>query len=291
MEFKDWLWPSGLVLDAWFHALRPVWNTGTPVKVVLQRLPWTQQLLLGGITVWGSRLFYRIVSRFIRRGRTDDPRYSSMDTKPSEWNTTIALGFVMETVVQSLISLSWSIPLSTPLGAMTTSLPSPPGSYAPWIHNLAIALYTSGLTMEILADWQLASHQSSSSSSGLQRSGVWSIVRHPNYLGDALVHFSFPLLLWSDGLLNPFSLLGPITNYIFLRFIGGDKENETSQAERYKQTSSEKYEQLGLWKAQKNSFWPGWEELGNGWVWGLVGAGIAGVGLEKVLKGFSPMSL
>jgi steroid 5-alpha reductase family enzyme len=231
MEFKDWLWPSGLVLDAWFHALRPVWNTGTPVKVVLQRLPWTQQLLMGGI------------------------------------------------------------PLSTPLGAMVTSLPSPPGAHAPWIHNLAIALFTSGLTMEILADWQLASHQSSSSSSGLQRSGVWSIVRHPNYLGDALVHFSFPLLLWSDGFLNPFSLLGPITNYIFLRFIGGDKENETSQAERYKQTSLEKYEQLGLWKAQKNSFWPGWEELGNGWVWGLVGAGIAGVGLEKVLKGFSPMSL
>ncbi|KAH9830661.1 uncharacterized protein C8Q71DRAFT_886041 [Rhodofomes roseus] len=33
--------------------------------------------------------------------------------------------------------------------------------------------------------------------------GVWSIVRHPNYLGDALTHFPFPVLPWSTGLLRP----------------------------------------------------------------------------------------
>ena len=53
-----------------------------------------------------------------------------------------------------------------------------------------------------------------------------------SYLGDALVHFSFPAVLYANGLLNPWYLLGAAANYAFLRYIGGDWENEISQAER-----------------------------------------------------------
>jgi len=56
-----------------------------------------------------------------------------------------------------------------------------------------------------------------------------------HYLGDALIHMSFPLLLWSTPAWHPLLLLGPLTNYRFLRKLGGDIENEASQEEGYKE--------------------------------------------------------
>lgn len=288
VELKDWLWPSGLVLNAWYHALRPAWNSTTPIEVVLKSLPWTQQLLLGGVTIWGTRLFYRIVSRSLRRGK-DDPRYAEFNTSSSWWNKALFSVFGMEAIAQSLIGLSWSIPLSSPLGSRATSIITPPTSFAAeLVHNLAVALFTSGLAMEVLADYQIESHKTSNSP-GLARSGVWSIVRHPNYLGDALVHASFPLLAYAHSSLNVFSLIGPLANYAFLRYVGGDKENESSQEKRYAAGDARKMRDLQEWRREKNSFWPGLEELGNRWTWVVVVVGGLGVVVEKALKRVSPM--
>jgi steroid 5-alpha reductase family enzyme len=199
----------------------------------------------------------------------------------------------MEGLAQSLIALSWSIPLSNPVGARVTSFITPPSAaIAEVVHNLAIALFTSGLALEILADYQLEAHKrkrSPSNSNELQRSGVWSIVRHPNYLGDTLVHLSFPLLSYASSSLSLFSLVGPLANYLFLRYVGGDKENESDQEERYRKGSRGKLEQLQTWRREKNSFWPGVREVGNPWTWIVVGLGAVGVGLEKGLKRISPM--
>ena len=289
VELKDWLWPTGLVFNAWFHALRPAWNSTTPINIVLKSLPWTQQLLLGGVTVWGTRLFYRIVSRSLRRGG-DDPRYAEFNSNPSWWNKALFSVFGMEAIAQSLIALSWSIPLSNPLGARVTSFITPPSSsVADLVHNLAVALFSSGLVLEVLADYQLESHKDDPTTTGLQRSGVWSIVRHPNYLGDALVHASFPLLAYAASSLNVFSLIGPLANYAFLRFVGGDKENEASQEERYKKGDTNKLAELQGWRREKNSFWPSLQEVGNRWSWVVLAAGAIGVALEKGLKRVSPM--
>jgi steroid 5-alpha reductase family enzyme len=299
VDIKDWLWPSGLVLNAWYHALRPAFNSNSssPVSVVLKSLPWAQQLLLGGVTVWGTRLFYRIVSRSLRRGQ-DDPRYAKFHGDDAEtegmWNKTLFSIFGMEGLAQSLIALSWSIPLSNPVGARVTSFITPSSAaIAEVVHNLAIALFTSGLALEILADYQLEAHKRKrsppSNSNELQRSGVWSIVRHPNYLGDALVHLSFPLLSYASSSLTLFSIIGPLANYLFLRYVGGDKENESDQEERYRKGSRGKLEQLQSWRGEKNSFWPGVREVANPWTWIVVGLGAVGVGLEKGLKRISPM--
>jgi steroid 5-alpha reductase family enzyme len=80
--------------------------------------------------------------------------------------------------------------------------------------------------METLADNQIENHKRQPEERGknkILRSGVWSIVRHPNYLGDALCHLAFPLWNFGSGLFSPWQMLGPIANYLFLRGIGGDK--------------------------------------------------------------------
>ena len=105
--------------------------------------------------------------------------------------------------------------------------------------------------------------------------------RFCSYLGDALIHFSFPLLLHCSDMLAPLELLGPLANYVFLRYIGGDRENEADQEERYARQDPVKKGHLEKYQEEKNKFWPGVNELKNGWTWVVVGAGALGVAVEK----------
>lgn len=100
------------------------------------------------------------------------------------------------------------------------------------------------------------------------------------------MHFSFLPLLYSANLLHPLTVIGPIANYIFLRFVGGDKENESNQEQRYQEEDKEKYQQLQEWKVEKNSFWPRVEETMNPWTWAIVGAGVGGAACEWALRSY-----
>lgn len=79
-------------------------------------------------------------------------------------------------------------------------------------------------------------------------------------------------------------LLGPLANYVFLRFIGGDKENEESQEERYQVNDMHKYEQLKQWREEKNSFWPSLRDLVNPWTLAVAGCGLIGIFVEETLR-------
>lgn len=171
-EGKDYLWPSGLVISAWYHSVLRHTLRGVPLTVTLRQLDPTQQLVLGGVTIWGGRLFYRIVKRSLQRGH-DDPRYDDIKT-PSAWNLALFTKFLPEAFVQTLISLSWALPFN----GIADSTISAPTEYAGVVHSAAVGLFTVGLGMEVLADWQLESNKDSGK---LVRTGVWSIVRHPKY--------------------------------------------------------------------------------------------------------------
>lgn len=108
-----------------------------------------------------------------------------------------------------------------------------------------------------------------------------------SYLGDALVHLSFPLFLWGSGKLHPIVLLGPAANYAFLRYIGGDAQNEASQSERYAKTNPLKAQEFEAYRQTKNSFWPKAEEAKNPWTLTVLGAGVAGLALERVVRTFA----
>ncbi|KAK6958428.1 hypothetical protein Daesc_001228 [Daldinia eschscholtzii] len=283
VEVKDWLWPSAQVANAWWSAVGiPVVHEGLSLSAAWSALSYDQKLLLGGVSAWGLRLFYRIASRTIKRGK-DDARYRTAARKePDFWNKAFFTMFLPEAFIQTLITLPFTLPFRAPIA---TAIASPFPEASTVARSLAIFLFTAGYALEVFADAQLASHENKKSNE-LNREGVFSIVRHPNYLGDALAHFSFPLFLFSAGQLHPLTLLGPIANYVFLRFIGGDKENEANQEKRYSKENPAKYQQLQQYRKTKNSFWPGLAEFGNKWLWTVAAIGAGGVVLERSLGNF-----
>lgn len=105
-----------------------------------------------------------------------------------------------------------------------------------------------------------------------------------SYLGDQLTHFAYPLFLYANTLFNPLSLLSPLTNWFFLRYIGGDKENEASQEDRYRRESPQKKVELNAFQQEKNSFWPSVSEATNQWTWVVAGLGVGGVLLERLAR-------
>ncbi|EIN11908.1 DUF1295-domain-containing protein [Punctularia strigosozonata HHB-11173 SS5] len=273
-DVKDILWPTGMVADAWYQAIGiPVLRYGLPLSIALKGLTYRQALLLGGVTLWGLRLAYRITSRAVKQGH-DDFRYTKSKLQPSFWLESLFKQFIPEALFQTIICL----PFTAPFRATNVAL-IPWG----WTDIAAVGLFTSGLTLETIADAQLATAKKNGES-GLVRSGVWSIVRHPNYLADALTHLSFALLAANTTSFHPVIFLGPLANYIFLRFVGGDKDTEAFQEERYSQFNPKKDAQLSEYRASKNSFWPSPKEVGNLWTWAVLGAGAIGVAAEKILR-------
>jgi hypothetical protein len=85
-------------------------------------------------------------------------------------------------------------------------------------------------------------------------------------------------------MLAPVELLGPLANYIFLRFYGGDAQKEKYQTRRYSSFSQEKFAELERFRNEKNAFWPAAQEFGNKWLWIVLGAGGLGVAIEETLR-------
>ncbi|KAL4757626.1 DUF1295 domain protein [Aspergillus foveolatus] len=279
-EGKDWLWPAGMTLNAWYSAIgTKVIHDGLSCSTAWSTLSYSEKLLLGGVTAWGVRLFHRIATRGVARGK-DDPRYDTLKKDPGFWNKSLFTMFLPEAAVQTLISLPFVLPFRKTAESIASS---PVTKERGWYHALAVFLFSAGFAMEVLADKRLASHKKKGDI-GVCRDGVWSVVRHPNYLGDALIHLSFPVLLLGAGLFHPLAALGPITNYVFLRFVGGDRENEQTQAERYAKEDPIKAQQFAEYRSEKNSFWPSIKELSNKWTWAVALAGAGGVVLERGLR-------
>ena len=96
----------------------------------------------------------------------------------------------------------------------------------------------------------------------------------------------FPILFYGSGLLHPIALLGPVANYLFLRFVGGTQKTETSQRRRNSTSNPQKFAQFEEYSEEKNSFWPSTKEVQNPWLWTVIGGGVAGVAIEHVLREF-----
>ncbi|KXT11593.1 hypothetical protein AC579_3124 [Pseudocercospora musae] len=291
VELKDYLWPSGMVLNAWYTAVgRHVLSAPHPsVSEVLGNLSYSQRLLLGAVTAWGGRLFYRIVKRSVRRGK-DDPRYENVKDQNYFWHKAPLL-FGLEAVFQTLISLPFTLPFRADLFSRFTGAPT---NWASTVRWTAAGLFTAGLALETLADWQLDSHkqqeeteeqdQGKRQHGDILQTGVWSIARNPNYLGDALIHLSFPLWCYGSQLFSYSQLLGPIANYFFLRWIGGDREKESYQLARYKAQDRHKHAQMESYQLQKHAFWPSILEIANPWTWIVTGIGAAGAAAEYLYE-------
>lgn len=278
LEVKDLLWPSAQVTNVlWAAVGSRMYHQDISFKKAWSTLGWNEQVLVTGMTLWGGRTFARVLARTLARGE-DDARYTEIKDEKDFWSKALFTQFLPSALFQAVITLPFTISFR----ALPSETWHAPSDWYTTIHSLAVGLFSAGFVLETLADAQLDKHKLSST--GLKQDGVWSIVRHPNYLGDALIHASFPLLLYGSGMLHPLALFGPVANYIYLRYVGGDKQTENSQRRRYSTSSPEKFRQLEQYSEAKNSFWPSTKEVTNPWLWGIVGSGVAGVLLERLVS-------
>lgn len=170
---KDVLWSTGQVSNVLYASIiRPALVQGIPLERVLRSITRPGWLTIAGVSLWGTRLAYRVISRTVESGN-DDPRYISVKQEPSGWTKAFFSTFVPEVLVQSLITLALTIPFRTGVPVIGA-----PGEYAGIIDALAIGLWSAGFGLEVLADWQLATYKQIGGQ-GLMREGVWSIVQHP----------------------------------------------------------------------------------------------------------------
>jgi steroid 5-alpha reductase family enzyme len=180
-EAKDWLWPLGPVINAWWSSVgRRVAAGGVTLPAALSALSRPERLLLAGVTLWGGRLFYRLASRSARRD-SDEPRDEA--AKKSEgaqslWNKAFFTTYLPEAAFQTIISLPFS-------ATFRHQGPVLQGASSA-LQSVAIGLFGTGLALEVLADWQLEKFKQAGSEDKICREGVWSIVRHPKCVSPAI---------------------------------------------------------------------------------------------------------
>jgi len=175
-------WSVGFLLVAAHTALR----TGlTPGKT----------LLLAMVAAWALRLWGYLLLR--GRGKPEDPRYAAFREKYGAdryWWVSFFQVFLLQGVLVVLIS--------APLQVAGAAAPPDPVSA---FDLLGLALVAAGLSIEVVADTQLASYRRSRARGGPEapgpvlHTGLWRYSRHPNYFGEALLWWGF----WTLSLDTP----------------------------------------------------------------------------------------
>jgi steroid 5-alpha reductase family enzyme len=141
-----------------------------------------------GVFIWGVRLSYHLGRRNLKK--PEDFRYVDMRKK---WGSKIKRNAYLKVfITQGFFSFLMSLAL---VGALLINrVPHPL-----WI-LFAGLIYLTGLVFESLADSTLAAFKKDPENKGkICDKSVWSLSRHPNYFGEILLWWSYPLLMLGTG--------------------------------------------------------------------------------------------
>ncbi|QNL20685.1 DUF1295 domain-containing protein [Hyphobacterium sp. CCMP332] len=160
------------------------------------------------VTLWALRLAFHIGIRNIGKG--EDFRYANWRKK---WQPHPEIqGYFRVFILQGIIMLIVSLPIYVTIKFSSTDY-----SFIYFIPGILI--FFIGFILEVSADLQLRNFKKDDKNSGhLINSGLWSISRHPNYLGEII-------LWWGIGFFSlPFEygylgLLGALCIHLIIRFI------------------------------------------------------------------------
>jgi steroid 5-alpha reductase family enzyme len=194
----DIFWGPGFVVMAWLYLLSA---DGEPTA---------RGLLTGAlVTVWGARLGGHIALR--NAGHGEDFRYRAWRDQAGGrfWWTSYFKVFLLQAL--TLWVISSPLPLAQLGGA---------GRALNLLDALGVLLWVVGFTFEAVADWQLLRFKRDPANRGrVLDSGLWSLSRHPNYFGEALLWWGIGLIALSSG--SALALYGPLLLTFLLLKISG----------------------------------------------------------------------
>lgn len=204
----DIVWGAGFAVTSWVLAATVDGDSGR------------QTLLAVMVGLWGMRLALYLAKRNLGHG--EDWRYKAMRKKKGKNFGIISLVTVFG--LQGV--LMWTVSLPVIIGNADDS----PG-VGP-IAVMGILLWIVGLTFEAVGDYQLAKFKKDpNNATKVMDKGLWSLTRHPNYFGDAL-------LWWGIGIVGAetgsgiFGFIGPVVMTFFLLKISGVPMLERSLSRR-----------------------------------------------------------
>ena len=204
----DIVWGAGFAVTSWVLALTVDGNSGR------------QTLLAVMVGLWGMRLAIYLAKRNIGHG--EDWRYKAMRKKKGKNFGIISLVTVFG--LQGV--LMWTVSLPVILGNADDS----PG-VGP-IAVMGIMLWAVGLMFEAVGDYQLARFKKDPvNATKVMDQGLWSLTRHPNYFGDALLWWGIGIVGAETGS-GVFGFIGPVVMTFFLLKISGVPMLERSLSRR-----------------------------------------------------------
>ena len=193
----DIFWGPGFILVGAYYA---VTVSGAPTQRGL--------LVLGLVTVWGLRLALHIGIR--NAGAGEDFRYRKWreEAGTNFWWISLFKVFLLQAVVLWIVS---SPLLLAQVGG---------GESVTTLDVLGVALWGFGFLFETVADRQLQRFKKSPDTSGrVMRSGLWSVSRHPNYFGEAVLWWGIGFLALPTG--GWLSFVGPLMITFLLLKVSG----------------------------------------------------------------------
>lgn len=204
----DIVWGAGFAITSWVLAATLDGNSGR------------QTLLAVMVGLWGSRLALYLAKRNIGHG--EDWRYVAMRKKAGKkfvWSSLVTV-FGLQGV------LMWIVSLPVQFGN---------GDDTPGIGPVAVIgvmVWLVGFLFEVVGDMQLSRFKKNPDNAGkILDTGLWSLTRHPNYFGDALLWWGIGIVGAETGS-GVIGFVGPVVMTFFLMRVSGVPMLERSMSKR-----------------------------------------------------------
>lgn len=213
----DMAWGLGFVVIAW---------TSFFYQQAYELHHWVITIL---VSLWGLRLFFYISIR--NWNKPEDYRYVAMRKR---WKTHVAIKALLNVfILQGILLYIISLPIQfAHLYALQNQ----------WIIYIFIGIggliWIIGYYFEVVGDAQLKAFKQKPESKGkLMTTGLWSLTRHPNYFGEALMWWGIWMIsLASLSWIPIIGIISPILITYLLRFVSGVPllENKYKDREDFK---------------------------------------------------------
>ncbi|MGB2339660.1 MAG: DUF1295 domain-containing protein [Candidatus Poseidoniaceae archaeon] len=211
----DVLWGMGFVAIAWTRFLLAESYNIAGIACLLC------------VTIWGLRLAVVLHQRTKKRG--EDQRYVRM--RESAGKNWWWISFLQVFILQGALLLLIALPIFSLIPEEAATLEWSTLSIV--LSGLCLIGFVLGLALEHKADMELKKYRSKHGPGNLKTDGMFSVSRHPNHLGEAILWWSIgAFAVVVGGLESSPILIGPLILTLLLRYVSGVKMSEVDLQQR-----------------------------------------------------------